>query len=57
MKGSRRFARVLAVKGLYHWQVNEVAVEKIIEVLITEEEYAKADVNYTRSLLESATKD
>ena len=57
MKGSRRLARVLAVKGLYHWQVNEVAVEKIIEVLITEEEYAKADVNYTRSLLESATKD
>ncbi|MDA1331352.1 MAG: transcription antitermination factor NusB [Proteobacteria bacterium] len=54
MKGSRRYARVLAMKGLYHWQVNQVEVEKIIEVLITEEEYPKADVNYTRSLLESA---
>ena len=57
MKGSRRYARVLAVKGLYHWQVNQVGLEKIIEVLITEEEYPKADVNYTRNLLESATRD
>ncbi len=54
MKGSRRYARVLAVKGLYHWQINQVDIERIVEVLLTEEEYSKADVNYTRDLLQSA---
>jgi N utilization substance protein B len=54
MKGSRRYARVLAVKGLYHWQVNQVDIERIVEVLLTEEEYSKADANYTRNLLQSA---
>ena len=54
MKGSRRYARELAVKGLYHWQVNQVDIERIVEVLLTEEEYSKADANYTRNLLQSA---
>ena len=54
MKGSRRYARVLAVKGLYHRQVNQVDIERIVEVLLTEEEYSKADANYTRNLLQSA---
>lgn len=54
MKGSRRCARVLAVKGLYHWQINQVDIERIVEVLLTEEEYPKADANYTRHLLQSA---
>ena len=54
MKGSRRYARILAVKGLYHWQINEVDVERIIETLIKEEEYHKADANYTRDILQAA---
>jgi len=55
MRGSRRYARILAVKGLYHWQVNKVDIESIIAVLITEKEYSKADVEYTRRLIEAAT--
>lgn len=57
MSGSRRDARKLAVKGLYHWIINETDPQMIVDTLASEPEYKRADTFYLKNLLLVASKN
>lgn len=54
MKKSRRKARELALQGLYQWRVSGNAPEMILSQLAEIAEYATADDEYLREVLEGA---